>query len=257
MKPLGFRVSVVAALLLARRLAAQDASLAKDSPPDIQFLRDYAATRGFMLGSPTKAVPTPDGKAVLFLRSEARVPQLALFEFDVASQETRQLISPAALLRGVTEKLSPQEKARRERMRASTGGFSDLQISPDGKKVLVSLSGKLYLVDRGQGVVRELKTGSGTLLDPKFSPDGKSVPYVLDHDVYVYALADDRERRVTHGGNEQRTYALAEFVAQEEMDRYTGYRWSPDHGSLRSSRRMPPESRCGMLPTRPTRIARL
>ena len=39
-----------------------------------------------MLGRPVKAQPTPDGKAVLFLRSEPRVAKLSLFEFDVASK---------------------------------------------------------------------------------------------------------------------------------------------------------------------------
>src|SRR5207245_635849 len=83
-------------------------------------------------GRPAKAKPTPDGKAVLFLRSQARVPQMALFEFDVASGESRELLTPELLLKGAEEKLTPEEKARRERMRVSVGGFTDFQISPDG-----------------------------------------------------------------------------------------------------------------------------
>src|SRR5689334_17431998 len=59
-----------------------------------QFLRDYAETRGFGLGRPGHAQPTPDGRAVLFLRSEARVAKLELFEFEVASGQTRRLLSP-------------------------------------------------------------------------------------------------------------------------------------------------------------------
>src|SRR5262249_43133681 len=72
-----------------------------------------------------------------------------------------------------------------------------------------------------------LATGTGTLLDPKFSPDGRLVSYVRDHDLYVYDLAAGKERAVTTGGSERKTHGLAEFVAQEEMRRYTGYWWAP------------------------------
>jgi dipeptidyl-peptidase-4 len=207
-------------------------TLATGANVDTTFLRDYSATRGFMLGRPVKAKPTPDGKAVLFLRAQARVPKLRLFEFDVASGKTRELLTPEGLLKGAEEKLTPEEKARRERQRVSVGGFTDFQLSEDGANILVSLSGKLYVVGRADGNVRELKTGPGTLLDPKFAPDGKSVSYVLNQDLFVYDLASGKERQLTKGGTEQLTHGLAEFVAQEEMNRFTGYWWSPDSKSI-------------------------
>src|SRR6185295_10138361 len=115
-------------------------------------------------------------------------PKLQLYEFDVATGQTRVLLTPEQVLKGAEEKLSPEEKARRERMRVSVGGFTDFQLSPDGGRVLVSLSGKLYVFDRAAGTAAELRTGPGTVLDPKFSPDGKSVAYVRDFDLYVYDL---------------------------------------------------------------------
>src|SRR5262249_39084646 len=75
-------------------------------------------------------------------------------------------------------------------------------------------------------------TGPGTVLDPKFSPDGKSVAYVRDHDVYVLDLAAQKDTPVTTGGSEERTHGLAEFVAQEEMHRFSGYWWSPDSKAI-------------------------
>jgi dipeptidyl-peptidase-4 len=205
---------------------------AKETRLDTSYLRAHAETRGFMLGRPTRARPTPDGKAVLFLRSQARVPTLRLYEFDVATGKTRELLTPEQVLKGAAEKLSPEEKARRERMRVSVGGITSFQLSEDGTQILVSLSGKLYVVDRRNGGVQELKTGPGTLLDPKFAPDGKAVAYVRDYDVYVYDLAAQQERRLTTGGTEQVSHGLAEFVAQEEMVRFSGYWWSPDARSL-------------------------
>lgn len=213
---------LVAALTLAAA-SAQTPQLA-----NTRYLRDHAEMRGFMLGRPAKAVPTPDGKAVLFLRAQARVPKLQLYEFDVSTGRTRELLTPAQVLKGAEEKLSPEEKARRERMRVSVGGFTDFQLSKDGSRILLSLSGQLYLVERAPGAVRQLNTGAGTLVDPKFSPDGKSLAYVLDYDVFVFDLATQTERRVTTDGTDKLRHGLAEFVAQEEMDRFSGYWWSPD-----------------------------
>src|SRR5947199_10793323 len=102
---------------------------AKDKPLDITYLRDHAATRGFMLGRPVKPKPTPDGKAVLFLRAQARVPKLRLYEFDVGSGKTRELLTPENVLKGAEEQLTPEEKARRERQRVSVGGFTDFQLN--------------------------------------------------------------------------------------------------------------------------------
>jgi dipeptidyl-peptidase 4 len=221
-------LSLLLTLPTAAPLAAEGPQPAKDAPLDTRYLRDYAETRGFMLGRPSAAKPTPDGKAVLFLRAQARVPKLRLYEFDVAGGKTRELLTPEQVLKGAEEKLSPEEKARRERMRVSVGGFTNFQLSEDGSLILVSLSGKLYVVPRNGGDIQELQTGPGTVLDPKFSLDGKSVAYVRDNDVYVYDLATRKEQRVTTGGTEQRSHGLAEFVAQEEMSRFSGYWWSPD-----------------------------
>ena len=46
--------------------------------------------------------------------------------------------------------------------------------------------------------------------------------------MYVYDLAAGKESPVTTGGTAIKTHGLAEFVAQEEMGRYSGYWWSPD-----------------------------
>jgi dipeptidyl-peptidase-4 len=226
------RRSLPLSVLLVVAAAAPAADPPKDTPLDTSYLKRHAETRGFMLGRPVKPKFTPDGKAVLFLRSQARVPKLSLFEFDVATGKTKELLTPAALLKGAEEHLSPEEKARRERMRVSVGGFTDYHLRDDGRLVLVPLGGKLYTYERLKGASKELKTGKGTLLDPKFSPDGKKVSYVLDYDVYVYDLASDKETRVTTGGTEKKPHGLAEFVAQEEMNRFTGYWWSPDSKSI-------------------------
>jgi dipeptidyl-peptidase-4 len=223
------RTTLLSLSFSAALLSAVPAPAAgKETPLDTSYLRLYAETRGFMLGRPTKPKPTPDGMAVLFLRSPARVPKLSLYEFDVATGNTRELLTPEKVLKGAEEHLSPEEKARRERQRVSVGGFTDFQLSDDGALILVSLSGKLYVVERSTGAVRALNTGAGTIVDPKFAPGCKAVSYVRDQDLYALDLGANSEQAITKSGNEKLTHGLAEFVAQEEMGRFTGYWWSPD-----------------------------
>src|SRR6516225_7064865 len=90
-------------------LLGQPGKPARDALLDTTYLPDHAQTRGFMLGRPAGAKPTPDGKAVLFLRSEPRVPKMRLYEFDVASGKTREVLTPEQVLKGAEEHLTPEE----------------------------------------------------------------------------------------------------------------------------------------------------
>jgi dipeptidyl-peptidase-4 len=58
--------------LLATSVLGQGPKPVKDKPLDTTYLRQHAQTRGFMLGRPVRPKITPDGKAVLFLRAQAR-----------------------------------------------------------------------------------------------------------------------------------------------------------------------------------------
>jgi dipeptidyl-peptidase-4 len=211
-----------------------------DKGPLPGYLNLHAKTRGFSLGRPLKAVPTPDGRYVLFLRATASSPELRLYEFDVETGKTRELLTPAQLLQGSEEQLSHEEKARRERMRQSLRGFTSFEISTDGTFLLIPLSGKLYTVSRQSGAVTELvpqpedkKDAAASrepapAIDPQLSPDGKLVGYVRGRDLYVMELKTRRERRLTHSSDPLIAYGLAEFVAQEELHRFSGFFFSPD-----------------------------
>ena len=104
-----------------------------DEAADQQFLKDISETKTFRLGDPLGPQLLPDGSQVLFLRAQPRKNELRLYALDVASGQTRELVTPEQVLQGAAEKLSPEEKARRERMRiGSTTGFTRYQLSADG-----------------------------------------------------------------------------------------------------------------------------
>lgn len=199
---------------------------------DVGFLQDYAQTRRFLAGRPVQVKVTPDGAAALFLRSEARDNRQTLYELNLGTGESREWLSPERLLDGAAETLSAEEKARLERQRVTARGFISYQLSADGKRALVALSGQLYTVERATGAVTRLATGPGPCIDPKFSPDGGLVTYVRGFDVYAVDLKRNRERALTKGGTAARPNGLAEFVAQEEMSRFSGYWLSPDGRTL-------------------------
>jgi dipeptidyl-peptidase 4 len=199
-------------------------------PP--QFLTDVAATKNFTLGRPVGARLLPDGKTVLFLRSEARQTKQLLYSFSVATGETTLLLSPETLLNGASEVLSVEEKARRERMRVSASGFSFFKLSKDGARVLVSVSGQLYVYSLTDKKVLKLNTGAGSCLDAQFSPDGLQVAYVRDYDVRRVVLKENVEQQVTFGGTAVKPNGLAEFVAQEEMGRFSGFWFSPSSDAI-------------------------
>jgi dipeptidyl-peptidase-4 len=94
---------------------------------------------------------------VLFLRATAESPELRLYEFDVESGRSREVLTPSQLLQGGSERLSPEELARRERMRQSLRGFTSFELSPDGNFVLIPFSGRLYVFSRQNGEAGELR----------------------------------------------------------------------------------------------------
>jgi len=200
-------------------------------PPSIaepSFLADYAETYRFRLGRPSQIRVTPEGDAVLFLRSGPRSFVQDLWAFDPATGEERVLLTAEKILAGGEEKLTAEEKARRERMRMAARGIAGYSLSPDGRQILVPLSGRLFVVDRASGKVSELPGDGGFPVDPRFSPDGTHVVAVREGDVYVIDVAARKQKRLTTRPGEHVENGLAEFVAQEEMERMEGSWFSPD-----------------------------
>jgi dipeptidyl-peptidase-4 len=216
--------------LLALLALASAPLIHADEDANLHYFRAVAETRNFTLGRPVSPKLTPDGEHVIFLRAQPRNPTLRLYEFTVANGSERELLSPEQLLAGGQEKLTAEEKARRERQRQSLRGFTAFQLSQDGARLLVTLSGKLYVVNRADLKFTELP--GQNWIDPHFSPDGRSVAAVRDRELHVIDLATNRERQLTSGATGTVSHGLAEFVAQEEMDRDEGFWWSPDSTTL-------------------------
>ncbi len=200
--------------------------------PDPTFLEQYARTYRFRLGAPSRIKVSPDGDAVLFLRSGPRDFEQDLWLFDPATGKERVLLTAKDILGGEDETLSPEEKARRERQRNAARGIADYRLSKDGARLLVSLAGSLFVIERRSGSVKRFDSEAGSPLAPQLSPDGQKIAVVRGGALYVIEVATGAERRVSPERSEEVTYATAEFVAAEEMSRYEGFWWAPDSQAI-------------------------
>ncbi|ROQ23267.1 S9 family peptidase [Gallaecimonas pentaromativorans] len=170
---------------------------------------------------------SPDGRLVTFLQGRDNDPsRLDLWAYDIASGTLRLLVDADQLHQG-DESLSDEEKARRERQRLFASGIVEYHWSHDGKALLFPLAGNLYYYPLG-GQARQLTDSAAFDLDAKFSPDDTQVAFVRDQNLWVLDLASGQVRPLTQDGAGPIKNGMAEFVAQEEMARLSGYWWSPD-----------------------------
>ncbi len=211
-------------------------------PAHAEKLTLEAITGSAPLSGPTLTKPqvAPDGSRVTFLRGKDRDRnRLDLWEYDIASGQTRLLVDASVVLPG-EEVLSDEEKARRERQRiAALSGIVDYQWSPDGKALLFPLGGELYFYDltkSGRDAVRKLTNGGGFATDPKISPKGGFVSFIRDRNLWAIDLTSGEEVQLTRDGSDTIGNGVAEFVADEEMDRHTGYWWAPDDAAIAFAR---------------------
>lgn len=130
-------------------------------------------------------------------------------------------------------------------------GVTSYVWAAEANRILVPLDGALYVldgVDEAAAPPRRLfdpadarwaAVGSGPLLDAKISADGSLVCFVWADEVCCCAVPAGAEadaatpRRLTSGARgEGKTNGLADYCAQEEMDRYVGFWLSPDAATL-------------------------
>jgi dipeptidyl-peptidase-4 len=192
-----------------------------------------------LFDAPALAGPTiaglkisPDGARVTYLKGKADdKDRLDLWEYNIHDKQARVLVDSKALA-PKQEKLSDEELGRRERQRtAALSGILEYTFAPSGDAVLFPLSGKLYYYQlakqKAKPVVKLIDT-HGFATDATVSPAGGYVAYVRDQNLYSYDIAAKQEKALTTDGGGPIKNGMAEFIAQEEMDRSTGYWWAPD-----------------------------
>ena len=183
---------------------------------------------------------SPDGQLVAYLQGrDDDKDRYDLWAYDVRAQKHRRLVDSRTLA-GADKALSAEEEARRERQRTSSySGIVEYSFAPDSRHLLIPLNGDLYVYDlaaKPEQAVRRLTNTEAYETDARFSPRSHYVSFVRDQNLYVIDLANGTERAITREGGGLVSFGMAEFIAQEEMDRDTGYWWSPDERRIALAR---------------------
>jgi dienelactone hydrolase len=148
--------------------------------------------------------------------------------------------------------LSLEERLRRERQRMhSSGGLTQFCWAYNNHnnvmRLLVPIRGSLYVQDGLDSylkvvydkhsldhVVRSSKIvppPPTSAIDPQMSPDCQLFAFCVLGEIFVAPCHECHPPvQLTYGADLRNciTHGLADFVAQEEMDRYRGFWWSPD-----------------------------
>jgi len=190
--------------------------------PAASFPRLYARTLRFSMGIPRSFSISPDGTRVTFLRSPSGDDRRnELWSFDTTTGQERRVVESQE-----SEELSIQEKARRERLRESSGGITSFTTDGDHRIAVYTDSGEIRVVDLTTGKITEI-AHTLAAIDPRPSSDGSRIGYATIDGSFRIALVSEAKEVFAHtvAGF---TFGQAEFVASEEMNRYRGFWWSPD-----------------------------
>lgn len=176
--------------------------------------------------SPRQAKLSPDGRYLTLLRNrDDELERYDLWGYDRDSGEWTMLVDSKKL--GTGRELSEDEKMQRERARVgSLKGIISYQWTADGSGVLVPLDGDIYLA-KLDGTVTRLTDAEESELNPALSSTSKYVSFVRDRQLWVGEVGGEASP-ITPKEDDTIRWGEAEFVAQEEMGRLTGYWWNPD-----------------------------
>ncbi|MDA9918638.1 S9 family peptidase [Erythrobacter sp.] len=212
-----------AAVLLSTPAIADDNTMSDTA--DLSFERVFASP-SLNGTSPRAARLSPDGRYLTLLRNrDDDLERYDLWGFDVSTGEWTMLVDSEKL--GTGRELSEDEKMQRERARVGNlKGIISYQWSSDGSGVLVPLDGDLYFA-KLDGEVTRLTDTEESELNPKLSPLGGFVSFVRDRQLWTGEVGADAAP-ITPKEEDTIRWGEAEFVAQEEMGRLTGYWWNKD-----------------------------
>ncbi len=112
--------------------------------------------------------------------------------------------------------------------------LSEPLFSPDGRWLVLSQGGDLFLVDLASKACRRLTRSPEPEENVAFSPDGLKLAYVRAADLFLLELASGKETRLTQDGSDTRLNGQLDWVYTEELynRQSRAFAFSPDSQAL-------------------------
>ncbi|MDQ2976056.1 MAG: S9 family peptidase [Acidobacteriota bacterium] len=178
--------------------------------PNIRWLKD--GTSYLLSNDPAKKdlprlqrVNALTGEATPFLDS-AKMPAAFAALAGVTAQDARQL--------------------------ANRGSY---QFNDSETAVLINWSNDLFYYELGSTKAVRVTNNPEEEVGETFSPDGRIISFIRNNNIYVFDIAQDRERRLTTDGAPKILNGRLDWVYQEELygrGNFEAYWWSPDSTQL-------------------------
>ncbi len=221
---------LIAASLVIAALPLQSGFAAVNASKQLDVERVFASPS--LNGAVPRGVKlSPDGRWLTVLRSRSDDRErYDLWGFDRTKGTWRMLVDSAAL--GSGRELSEAEKMQRERQRiGDLKGVVTYEWSADSTALLVPLDGDLFLAKLDGTAQRLTDTPEGEL-NPALSPKGGFVSFVRGQRLWAGRLGAPAQPITPAETADMVHWGEAEFVAQEEMARFTGTWWAPDDSRI-------------------------
>ncbi len=181
--------------------------------------------------APRKLQMAPGDGCITYLQAAPDDRErLDLWRADPATGEAECWVSGTDLAASLPA--TEAELAEKERRRAFVHGITNYQWHPDGQALLLIAEGGGYLLDAATDQIRQVTPEGQRYTDIKLSPQGRHLSYVGDGNLYIRNLADGSERAVAASDDPNLSFGIADFLAQEEMDRYDGHWWCDDESMI-------------------------
>ena len=169
---------------------------------------------------------SPDGRFIAYQRADAHAPGC----FDLWICEARSGALPRMLLPGgdanAGDAITLEEMARNERQRQHASGVTDFAWSDCSHYLFATSRTGTCRIDINDLTTLPVAPHSASDLQP--APKGDTVAYVKAGELWIASAPFDLARRISPPAQPNIRFAVAEFVAQEEFARDTGYWWRPD-----------------------------
>jgi dipeptidyl-peptidase-4 len=177
---------------------------------------------------PTSFAFSNDGDWLAYLKSTDGENYYSLFVMNMDSYQEYEILSSIP----VTDEENIEEQLRKQRLRQMSTGITEFMWIK-GNKILIPKNGNIYILDTFDSDPRVLIDSKDYFaIDPKASPDGSNIAFVANGDLWIVDVnGNDFPRQITTG-DKNKTRGLADYLAQEEMGRRSGYSWAQNSTSI-------------------------